>query len=764
MRAFVCRVLITCTVAAWLWPAAAAAQPSAVLTGVVTAADGARLPGVMLNVLHLDSGLQVEAVTSDAGLFQIRNIPPGRCHLDATLPGFESQRISDLMLAAGDSISVTVRLNIASLHEEVRVVGVAPRDSVEAFEMRQSRARDLGEAMAAIPGMVKVRKGAIASDIVLRGFQGKDVTVLIDGQRIDGACPGQMDPAAFHVDFAEVNRVEVSKGPFDVKNQGGLAGLVNVVTERPQPGWHGLANLTLASAATRALSATGSIGGERLSALGGASVRAADPYRNGDGVSLIEAAGYRRDVTGTLRAYDVWTGWGRVALTPRAGTTVQASYTRQSADTIVYPYLQMDALFDTADRAGVRVEIAELPAGWNAFAAHAYYSRVDHWMTDQFRTSALGKPREYSMGTRADTGVAGGRAEIQRGSMAFGFEASRRNWNTSTMLAMLNYAPQAALPDVTMDVAGAFATYSRTDAGPWGVEAGARVDRASTTADPLLANVTLFQAYHGTSVTHATDILPTGYARARWRGHHGWSGMFGLGHSTRLPDQQERFYGLKRMGADWVGNPGLEPSRNTGLDSEVRFTGRGVDVGVAAFAYRVDDDIVVIDRPRQAALPGVMNLVARSYANVDVLMRGVELNGTAPLAPALFVSGDLSIVRGTAREPDVIGQDLPEIPPARARVRLRYDNARWNGVAEVVASARQDRVASILRESPTPAFAIVNVQAGMRLRFLNITAAVDNLLDTLYAEHLSYQRDPFRSGVRVYEPGRTISLTVSTRF
>jgi len=47
-----------------------------------------------------------------------------------------------------------------------------------------------------------------------------------------------MDPAAFHVDFAEVERVEVAKGPFDLKNQGSLGGAINVVTRRPTAGWH----------------------------------------------------------------------------------------------------------------------------------------------------------------------------------------------------------------------------------------------------------------------------------------------------------------------------------------------------------------------------------------------------------------------------------------------------------------------------------------------------------------------------------------------
>ena len=51
-----------------------------------------------------------------------------------------------------------------------------------------------------------------------------------------------MDPPSFHVDFAQVDRVEVAKGPFDVKNQGSLGGVVNIVTRRPEPGLHATAN------------------------------------------------------------------------------------------------------------------------------------------------------------------------------------------------------------------------------------------------------------------------------------------------------------------------------------------------------------------------------------------------------------------------------------------------------------------------------------------------------------------------------------------
>ena len=41
---------------------------------------------------------------------------------------------------------------------------------------------------------------------------------------------------------------------------------------------------------------------------------------------------------------------------------------------------------------------------------------------------------------------------------------------------------------------------------------------------------------------------------------------------------------------------------------------------------------------------------------------------------------------------------------------------------------------------------------------LALTVGGQNLFDRTYAPHLSYQRDPFRSGVRVFDPGRTLYL------
>jgi len=57
--------------------------------------------------------------------------------------------------------------------------------------------------------------------------------VLIDGARVAGACPNKMDPPAFHLDFAEVDRVELSPSAGKMAAQGSLGGLINVVTKKP---------------------------------------------------------------------------------------------------------------------------------------------------------------------------------------------------------------------------------------------------------------------------------------------------------------------------------------------------------------------------------------------------------------------------------------------------------------------------------------------------------------------------------------------------
>ena len=96
------------------------------------------------------------------------------------------------------------------------------------------------------------------------------------------------------------------------------------------------------------------------------------------------------------------------------------SYTRQDASRVYYPYLQMDAITDDADRFGLTWEAAPSTVVTSAKLS-AYYTQVDHWMTDEYRTSGSAAARGWSMGTDAFSRTLGGRVE----ATAWGVAAAR---------------------------------------------------------------------------------------------------------------------------------------------------------------------------------------------------------------------------------------------------------------------------------------------------------------------------------------------------
>jgi outer membrane receptor protein involved in Fe transport len=72
-----------------------------------------------------------------------------------------------------------------------------------------------------------------------------------------------------------------------------------------------------------------------------------------------------------------------------------------------------------------------------------------------------------------------------------------------------------------------------------------------------------------------------------------------------------------------------------------------------------------------------------------------------------------------------------------------------------VSSCRPDAATGRRHHNPpTPSYGIADLSAGPRRGTLSVTAGVANLFNQYFVEHLSYQRDPFRSGIHVADPGR----------
>lgn len=752
----------------WLVPAGAVAASEGRLVGTVRTIDGARVPGVTI-VLEAEGGTETRRLASGAdGRFRSGPLAAGRWRITAELSGLSELVRAEVTLAPGEEQRVELTLALPLFAESITAAGEMPRDSLEASRLRESAARDVGEALAELPGLWKLRKGGIANEVVLRGLQSRDLAILVDGQPLHGACPNKMDPAAFHVDFAEVERIEVTKGPFDLRRQGALGGTVNVLTRAPSPGWSAHPELALGSAGFWNPALSAGWGGERISVLAGGSQRRSDPYRDGRGERVTEVAAYAPVADG-VRAFDLTTGWSRLgaSLTDRA--TLDLAYSAQRSDTVLYPYLAMDARYDDADRLRLRYQATGLGAANLSLGAQASWAAVEHGMDDRLRTSALGRPRAYSMSTWAETVTSGLALEVSGAGWTAGLETSRRSWDACNRMAMGGYAEQAMIPDVEVDVAGLYVEATRSLAAWATLTAGARLDAAESRADAARAPGELYERYHGTRSLERRDLLPAGQVRLALQ-RDGLRAAIGLGHAARVPEATERYLGLVRMASDWVGDPQLEPSRNTGGDVELGWEGEHSRVGLAVYAQWIEDYVTVVQVAAKPAAGGgmmAMPKLARSFANVDAEIFGVEVTASTSLGERLFLAGDLSWLRGERGRLAGAGSPagaLAEMPAPTARLSARWDDGRWFAELEQILAARQRRVDSTLGEEETPSWAATHARLGWRGARLTATLGVANLFDRHFTEHLSFQRDPFRSGVRVPEPGRALSAALGYRF
>ncbi|MBZ5727089.1 MAG: TonB-dependent receptor [Acidobacteriia bacterium] len=750
----------------------------AVVTGRVSDPSGAVVPGAAIKLTNRANAEEIVAGTDHNGVFRVASLPPGSYGLAAEAAGF-APLLQNLDIQPGEKKDLELSLQVAAMNEQVTVTAKAPpgedaretssrnsREVLEIREVRESAAKDLGEALSKLEGLTMIRKGGIANDVVLRGFQQGNIDILIDGQRIYGACPGHMDPAAYHVDFAEVETVEVTKGPFDIRNQGSLGGTVNVVSKDPEAGFHLVPSFGASSFGFYNPSLTGSFSKGRIHGLAGYSYRRSDPYVDGSGRATTAYANY--SAAGRDRpAFDINTGWARIGVDLAPNQSMELSFTRQSGGLTLYPALQMDAPYDRANRGNFNWSRRELTGLVKAVRVQGYFSEVSHWMTDELRTGAAGTPLGYSMGSFAGSRALGGRIEAELPDTILGVEAYDRGWSVvGSMLMKGMYSAQPSLPDVRMIVGGFYAQHRRSF-GRLALAFGGRVDAASSAALSKTLSTDLYWAYHNTRSTQATDANPSANFRLTYLLPAGIEWFAGVGSTVRLPDPEERYYSSKGMTSDWVGNPTLAPTRNNEADLGINLRARRFSLRPTLFYSRLENFVAISQEAKLNMIAGSMTSSARSYEGVAARIYGGEVSYSMGFGRSLLLSGGVSYTRGIEFAKPEAGMpkgNIAEMPPLKSRASLRYGRSLFFAEIDGLASALQDKVDPRVHEQRTPGYALLGVKGGIHRKQWNLAAGVDNLLDRFYYSHLSYTRDPYRSGVRIPEPGRTLYLNVSYRF
>ncbi len=103
-----------------------AQQDQGVITGTITDATGAVIPGAMVTIREMNTGITVEQQANASGTYVSGPLKVGMYEISVGTEGFKTAVRSGVDIHAGDRIGLNFALEIGNLVEVVEVTGATP--------------------------------------------------------------------------------------------------------------------------------------------------------------------------------------------------------------------------------------------------------------------------------------------------------------------------------------------------------------------------------------------------------------------------------------------------------------------------------------------------------------------------------------------------------------------------------------------------------------------------------------------------------------
>ncbi|VFR41157.1 Outer membrane vitamin B12 receptor BtuB [plant metagenome] len=634
------------------------------------------------------------------------------------------------------------------------------------------------DLLARVPNATVNRNGGIAGTVFLRGLNSNDMRIpmFIDGDRFRGRNTLQF----MLISPSEIEQVEVIRGPSSSRyGSDGLAGLINFVTKRAHGNLDQAFSLNGGEASTTYQSNGHGVQG--TVALEGA----------GDGFDLrVYATGRRASdydsAAGTVPNSDYRSGNAGVVLgyMPDARQRFEASarvaYVKDGvAGAMPAPPLSISRREPLKVKQGRLAYAGEFDGTVKALKASLYVNEFDTLITNHnetnparvidTRNNVIG-PMAYGGSVSATIPWATAQTIVGMDFMHERRPGSETQRSTQVRAGNGNITTTASGydktgPDQYQSNIGAFLTTEWQPAPKWTVSAGGRFDwfRSDVKTSPLPSPNLLpaFQAAQDTTQTATTGSLGLSY-----RATDVIELLGSVGSSFRMPWTSEMFSAGYTGTSYTIPNPGLKPERGVTVEAGTRLHFTDARIGLTAFRSDYRDFL-------ENTVTTYQGLPATQRRNVGrARIQGVETDWRWQFTRQANVYGNASYLHATNRS---TGRPLPSIATLSGLLGLQYvgPNDAYALSGEVQWAKGQSRYAEA-SEYPAAGYATVNLYAQLQLDRLGLPQAgntqlvfgVNNLFDRGY-------RTAATSSVRSYamsdlnpllEPGRSVSVTVRTRF
>jgi len=231
--------------ALFLTATAAIAQvtPTSKITGKVTDAQGAPLPGVSIEATSPKMVGKATAVTDADGEYRLFSLPSGLYTVTYTLQGFKTLKREGVTIQLSQTIILNVNLDQTTLEESVTVVGQSPLIDVKSTVKGQTmtketfmslpRSRNFDGLISTVPGVqYEDNTGGLSVD----GATGTENMWYMDGTDITQGHIGVRGQSAV---MELVEEVKVTASGYNAEFGGSMGGVVNVITRSGGNTFHG---------------------------------------------------------------------------------------------------------------------------------------------------------------------------------------------------------------------------------------------------------------------------------------------------------------------------------------------------------------------------------------------------------------------------------------------------------------------------------------------------------------------------------------------
>ena len=660
--------------------------------------------------------------------------------------------------------------------EEILITGNKSNDNfktpITGDNIKLLNPHDGGEIFKYTPGFSIIKKGNYAMEPVLRGFKYEQLNVQFDGGvHSTNACPNRMDPGISQISIEEIEKVEIIKGPYNVRFGPAFGGIINVISKRPKQNGKMVSGWVEGGYQSNGNNWYTSLFSQLVQKKWDLAVSAGykdyGNYENGEGTEI--ASSFRRG------GYTVKAGYN-FSQNQRLQFSIRQSFARD----VMYPGLPMDALEDNSIISALDYAVTDLSKTIISLKFKLYYSYIDHVMVNWFRpaykfTHAKTPVTANNFGGRFEAGLKTGNNNMVYTGVDFqyiGKDGSRHRevYINGCTNPPTEYDPPKEFYDKVWqdsyknDV-GIFIEnkYRISRSLLW--QAGFRVDVSSfDIKDP---ENDFYELYNG-DIKPDTKIDPSLNSVLTYKINDTWSIQWPVAFAKRSPDLTELFINHLSVGMDayeYVGNPNLESETNFQTDIIIQKSGEIFSFYADGFFSYLNNYIsAVVDTtiPRKY-MKCKEPKFAKRFINIDeAYMTGFEAGFNLNFLKYFKYNLNASY---TYAQNITLDEPLPEIPPFMLNTGIQFVTEKFTATINARIAAKQERVSTSFNEATSSEFQVFNLYLSYSpWDFMEINGSVTNIFDENYAEHLNRPYKSMDTKSLYYDPGRSFNIGLRFRF